>query len=80
MSSFLRYDIDLEKLTDAMFGFITDPHPSRNERPVVKALDDFHPDSVEVMESMLLDGTEEREDVAAYVSAVFGGGRTTAGP
>lgn len=80
MSSFLRYDVDLEKLTDAMFGFITDPHPSRNERPVVKALDDFHPDSVEVMESMLLDGTEEREDVAAYVNAVFGGGRTTAGP
>jgi hypothetical protein len=72
MTSFLRYDIDLDALTDAMFGFITDPHPSRNERPVVKALDDFHPDSVEVMEAMLLDGTEEREDVAAYVSAVFG--------
>jgi hypothetical protein len=73
MSSFLRYDVDLEALTDAMFGFITDPHPSRNERPVVKALDDVHPDSVEVMEAMLLDGTEEREDVAAYVSVVFGG-------
>jgi hypothetical protein len=58
VSSFLRYDIDLEKLTDAMFAFITDPRPSRNERPVVKALDDFHPDSVEVMESMLHDGTE----------------------
>ena len=72
MSSFLRYDADLEKLTDAMFAFITDPRPSRNERPVVKALDDFHPDSVEVMESMLLDGTEERDDVAAYVTAVFG--------
>ena len=72
MSSFLRYDVDLEALTDAMFGFITDPHPSRNARPVVKALDDVHPDSVEVMEAMLLDGTEEREDVAAYVSAVFG--------
>lgn len=72
MSSFLRYDVDLEALTDAMFGFITDPHPSRNERPVVKALDDVHPDSVEVMEAMLLDGTEEREDVAAYVDAVFG--------
>jgi hypothetical protein len=72
MSSFLRFDVDLEALTDAMFGFITDPHPSRNERPVVKALDDVHPESVEVMESMLLDGTEEREDVAAYVTAVFG--------
>lgn len=79
VSTFLRYDIDLKRLTDAMFGFITDPHPTRNERPVVKALDDFHPESVEVMESMLLDGTEEREDVAAYVTAVFGGGKLEAG-
>ena len=72
MNPMIRLDVDLDALTDAMFGFITDPHPSRNERPVVKALDDFHPDSVDVMESMLLDGTEEREDVAAYVDAVFG--------
>jgi hypothetical protein len=26
-----------------------------------------------VMEAMLLDGTEARDDVAAYVSTVFGG-------
>ena len=26
-----------------------------------------------MMESMLLDGTEERQDVADYVQAVFGG-------
>jgi hypothetical protein len=68
----IRFEIDLEALTDAMWGFVTDPHPSRNERPVVKALDDIHPDSVEVMEAMLLDGTEERADVAAYVHTVFG--------
>ena len=75
MTSFLRYDVDLDALTDAMFAFITDPQPSRNERPVVKALDDVHPESVEVMESMLLDGTEERADVAAYVETVFGNTR-----
>jgi hypothetical protein len=40
---------------------------------VVKALDDIHPESVEVLEAMLLDGTEEREDVAAYVATVFAG-------
>lgn len=72
MNPFLRFDVDLDALTDAMWAFVTDPHPSRNQRPVVKALDDIHPDSVEVMEAMLLDGTEEREDVAAYVGAVFG--------
>ncbi len=73
MNPFFRFDVDLEALTDAMWTFVTDPHPSRNARPVVKALDDMHPDSVEVMEAMLLDGTEERADVAAYVGAVFGG-------
>jgi hypothetical protein len=68
----VRFEIDLEALTDAMWAFVTDPHPSRNERPVVKALDDIHPDSVEVMEAMLLDGTEERADVSDYVHTVFG--------
>jgi hypothetical protein len=71
VNPFIRFDVDLEALTDAMWAFVTDPRPSRNERPVVKALDDIHPESVEVLESMLLDGTEEREDVAAYVATVF---------
>lgn len=76
MTRFIRFDIDQQALTDAMWEFVTDPHPSRNERPVVQALNDVHPESVDVMESMLLDGTEEREDVAAYVAAVFGHGLT----
>ena len=71
VNPFVRFDADLEALTDAMWEFVTDPRPSRNELPVVKALDDIHPESVEVLESMLLDGTEERDDVAAYVTAVF---------
>ena len=71
MKPLFRLDVDIDALTDAMLAFVTDPHPSRNERPVVKALDDIHPESVEVMESMLLDGTEDRADVAAYVAAVF---------
>ena len=40
---------------------------------MVEALDDIHPESIDVMEAMLLDGTEERADVAAYVEVVFGG-------
>lgn len=68
---FIRFDVDLDGLTDAMWEFVTDPHPSRNARPVVQALHDVHPESVDVLESMLLDGTEERADVAAYVAAVF---------
>ena len=72
LNPFVRFDVDLDALTDAMWEFVTDPRPSRNERPVIKALDDIHPDSVDVLESMLLDGTEDREDVAAYVTTVFG--------
>jgi hypothetical protein len=41
----------------------------------VQDLSDLHPESVDVMESMLLDGTEERADVAAYVETVFGNAR-----
>lgn len=72
MQSFFKLDVDLEALTDAMWEFVTDPHPSRNDRAVVQELHDVHPDSVEVMEAMLIDGTEERDDVAAYVATVFG--------
>ena len=72
----VRFEVDLEALTEAMWEFVTDPHPSRNQRPVVAALSDVHPDSVDVMESMLLDGTEERADVAAYVAAVFASPRS----
>jgi hypothetical protein len=72
MKPLFRFDVDLEALTDAIWTFVTDPHPSRNDLPVVEALHDVHPESVEVMEAMLLDGTEERADVAAYVTAVFG--------
>jgi hypothetical protein len=72
MKPFIRFEIDANALTDAMWDFVRDPKPTRNERPVVQALSDLHPESIDVMESMLLDGTEDRADVAAYVTAVFG--------
>ena len=75
MTSPFRIQVDLDALTDAMFEFVSDPRPTRNNLPVVQELSDLHPESVDVMESMLLDGTEERDDVAAYVETVFGSGR-----
>lgn len=72
MPRLFRIQVDQEALTDEMLAFVTDPSPSRNERPVIQELNDLHPESVDVLESMLLDGTEAREDVAAYVWAVFG--------
>ena len=72
MTSPFRIQVDLDALTDAMFEFVSDPRPTRNNLPVVQDLSDLHPESLDVLESMLLDGTEERADVAAYVETVFG--------
>lgn len=74
MSRFFRLVVDQDQLTDAMFEFVTDPHPSRNERPIVEELSDINPDLVDVMEMMVIDGTEARDDVARFVEAVFGPG------
>lgn len=71
MPRFFQLQVDPEELTDAMYAFVIDPNPSRNERAVIQELNDIHPESVDVLESMLLDGTEERQDVAAYVQAAF---------
>jgi hypothetical protein len=72
MSRFFRLVVDQDQLTDAMFAFVTDPHPSRNERPIVEELSDINPDLVDLMEMMVLDGTDERDDVARFVDFVFG--------
>ena len=72
MSHFFKLQVDLDELTDAMLEFVTEPTPRRNELPIVKELDDVNPEIVAVMECMVLDGTESRQDVADYVNAVFG--------
>jgi hypothetical protein len=72
MSRFFQWNVDLDALTDEAFAFVSDPHPSRNKRAVITELHDVNPEIVDVLESMLIDGTEERQDVADYLSAVFG--------
>ena len=72
MSQFFKLQVNLDDLTDAMYGFVTDPTPARNERPIVDELHDLNPDIVDVMECMVLDGTEDRGDIAAYVNVLFG--------
>jgi len=69
---FFRLQVDTDELTDAMYAFVTDPSAARTERPIVQELNDLAPEVVDVLEAMVLDGTEERGDVAAYVDAVFG--------
>ena len=72
MNRLFRWTVDLDALTDEAYAFLTDPRPSRNERPVIQELHDINPETVDVLESMLIDGTEERRDVAEYIDAVFG--------
>jgi len=72
MSRFFHIEVDELALTDALYAFVTDPKASRNERPVVQELYSFVPEMVSVLEHMILDGVEERQDVADYVSFVFG--------
>jgi len=73
MNRFVRIDVDLEAMTDEAFAFVTDPTPARNDRQIVQELSDFNPDVVDVLECMVLDGTDARSDVEAYLAAVFGG-------
>jgi hypothetical protein len=72
MTRFFRLQVDTDDLTDAMFAFVVEPSPARNELPIAQELSDTYPEVVDVLESMVLDGTEERQDVADYVEAVFG--------
>ena len=50
-----------------------DPRATRNDLPVIQDLHDLAPGMVPVLEAMVLDGVEERADVAAYVHAVLFG-------
>ena len=73
VSPFFRLLVDENGLTDALLDFVTDPRASRNERAVIQDLHDLAPGMVPVLEAMVLDGVEQREDVAAYVHAsLFG--------
>jgi hypothetical protein len=72
-SPFFRLLIDEDGLTDALLDFVTDPNASRNDRPVIQDLHDLAPGMVPVLEAMVIDGVEDRQDVAAYVHATLFG-------
>ena len=60
MPRFFRLQVDVEALTDELFAFVTDPSASRNERQVVDELHDLAPETIPVLEYMILDGVDER--------------------
>jgi hypothetical protein len=72
-SPFFRLLVDEDGLTDALLEFVTDPRASRNDRAVIQDLHDLAPGMVTVLEAMVIDGVEDRQDVADYVrAALFG--------
>jgi hypothetical protein len=71
MGRFFQIRVDTVALTDEAYAFVIDPTPKRNERPFIQELHDIYPEMVDVLECMVIDGTEERNDVAEYVETVF---------
>ncbi len=74
MNRFFRLNVEEGVLADALYEFVVNPSASsRNALPVIQELNDVAPEMVEVMESMVLDGVDERHYVADYVHAIVTG-------
>ena len=71
---FFHRQVDEEGITDALYEFVLEPTPARNEFPVIRELNEVAPEMVEVMESMVLDGVDERKHVADYIHSVLNDG------
>src|SRR5215472_5351774 len=74
-SPFFHLLVDEDGLTDALLEFVTDPSGARNDRAVIQDLHDLAPGMVPVLEAMVIDGVEARQDVADYVHASLFGPR-----
>ncbi|MGZ3581781.1 MAG: hypothetical protein ACXWQR_12625 [Ktedonobacterales bacterium] len=72
MPRFFRIQVDEPALTDALFRFVLDPTPARNERPVIHELHEINPEMVSVLENMVIDGVNQRRYVEDYVVAALG--------
>ena len=68
LNPYVRYDADA--LTNDIYEFVTERNATvRNALAVAQAAQDSpaFPVPIEVMETMVLDGVEDRQDVAALV-------------
>ncbi len=72
MSRLFHVQFDEDALTDQLFEFVIDPHPSRNVRPVINEVHDMAPHMIPVLEMMVMEGVDNRDDVADFVHATLG--------
>ncbi len=74
MANIFQLLANQEKLTDELYGFITDPNAdNRNERAIVSVLHEVAPQIVSVAECMIIDGVDQRHYVEDYVHAILSG-------
>ena len=74
MANIFQLLANQEKLTDELYGFITDPNADdRNERAIVSVLHEVAPQIVSVAECMIIDGVDQRHYVEDYVRAILSG-------
>jgi len=50
MTAFFKLQTNLDDLTDAMYDFVTDPSPTRNQRPIIQERGDINHDLVDLLE------------------------------
>jgi hypothetical protein len=76
MARLFRYQVDEAGLIDGIFRFVTEPNPAvRNAMPIVRELQEG-PNFLlpwDLVESMVLDGVDQREFVADWVHFAVGG-------
>ncbi len=75
MSRLFRFQVDEKGLVDGLYSFITEPRAAvRNALPIVMELREGPNFLIpwDLVENMVLDGVEERQDVADYVQYVVG--------
>lgn len=75
MSRLFRYQVDEAGLVDGIFQFVTEPNAAiRNALPIVQELREG-PNMLipwDLLESMVLDGVDQREFVADWVHYAVG--------
>lgn len=74
MANIFQLLANQDKLTDELYGFITDPDANnRNDRAIVSVLHEVAPQVVSVAECMIIDGVDQRHYVEDYVRAIISG-------
>jgi len=74
MAPFFRVEVQADELIDSILGFVTEQDTARrNALPIARELQESATALIpfEMLETMVLDGVQARQDVADYVHYVL---------